>query len=86
MTEAHAITRARERYGLELSESDLRAVSLQIINKRDAMLIRRGHNGAQVWAVKVQGVWASVVFIPLTRKIATFLPVDAKATRKQERA
>lgn len=83
MTQPHAIDRARERYGLELTNEDLRAVALQIVNKRDAVLVRRGYDGAQVWAVKVQGVWASVVYIPLTRKIATFLPMVAKATRKR---
>lgn len=70
----HAIQRAKERYGLDLTQADLRVICSAIRENRDAMLIRRAQEGRQVWGVKVQGHWAVVVYIPLTNTIATFLP------------
>lgn len=76
MIERHATTRARERYGLELTLADLQAVADQIRDKRDAVFMRRGHNGSEVWGVKVQGIWTRAVLSPDTGKIITFLPAE----------
>lgn len=93
MTTPHAITRAKERYGLELAEADLAAIAKDI-RAGKGMLIGRQSDGSEVHALIVQGKLARVVVNRTRESVITFLPIDAhfpktrqgtKLSRKRKR-
>ncbi len=51
MTEPHAVTRAREHYGLELTAADLRIIALRCQAGRDVVLMAR-HRDRSVYLVR----------------------------------
>lgn len=70
--EAHAITRARERYGLDLTEQDLVEISAAL--SRDGILVARQRDGC-IWITKAKD---KVVRLAVSHggNIMTFLPAN----------
>ena len=58
----HAVRRARERYGLSLSDSDLSRIVSQIRHGRKAKKVRDCSLRRSVWAVEFGGVRIGVVY------------------------
>jgi len=76
----HAQRRAAERYGLELSEIELGRIC-GAIQRREDVIYETTRHGAEIWKVRVKGVWTFVVYLPRFRQIATFLTAE-QARRK----
>lgn len=70
----HAIERARERYGLELCDEDLRVIAARIGDGRSVHLGTSG-NGGERHALAYGGKTVVVVWLPAVEAIATFLPL-----------
>lgn len=71
----HSIKRARERYGLELDDYAYSKLCQQIGDRKDCLVIRRQrHDSKEVMGVRFDGRCYAVVYDPITRAVATFLP------------
>lgn len=72
----HAITRARERLGLDLTPSDLHAIREVILSSGPGVRYLRPGNGREIWAVRMRRFgrdsWAEVVFDRELNSIVTF--------------
>ncbi len=68
--EPHAVTRARERYGIEITERDLGEISRAL--GKDGILVARQPTGC-IWLTKVKGVVVRVA-VSHAGNIMTFLP------------
>lgn len=83
----HAIQRAMERYGVELTRTDIRTMEEAIKDSRS--IVVHSHNGGQVHMINHQGV----VFLGVPGNvghIVTFLPPEAlnaehNRTRRKEK-
>lgn len=71
--EPHAVTRARERFGLNLTADDLRQITAKI-RCGLSLLQARTSNGCERHAVRHLGTYLPVVFDPKTRRVVTVLP------------
>ncbi len=80
VTEPHASARARERYGLELKERDLREIAATA--RKDGLLQARQSNGCEVWITKVHGVVCRVV-LAKNGTVLTFLPARARLNKEK---
>ena len=72
-TEPHAITRARQRYGLELTQADLDRIRADIAAGR-SILTRRDHHRGEVHIVMVNGVGLLAVVDCDNSFVRTVLP------------
>ena len=80
MGEPHAITQARLRYGLELTEADLASVTALCRSGKASVLLKRQvrHLGPTEWRlVRYRGIAMVVVWNAITGAIITFLPPNA---------
>jgi hypothetical protein len=68
---AHLIRRARERFGLELTNEDLIAIKRQI-TAQSAVCLREGTT-SEVWLVHYQGVYMRAAYDPLRNQMTTFM-------------
>lgn len=84
MSEAHAIIRARERWGLELSENDLRRM-VRKIERGDATFVRNGELGVKIFSVPWGDLRLPVVFAPIVRAIFTVLPAQEATGPSKDR-
>jgi hypothetical protein len=66
----HAINRAKERLGIELTFKQYQALSARV---RTGTFLSR-HNEAEVWRIEVQGKVCDVLYDPKGEFIASFLP------------
>lgn len=73
MTEPHAITRARERYGLSLEMDDLRAM-VRLIRSGRRIYLRPSDDGCEIHAISYAGIWLPVVWSTASEWIVTILP------------
>ena len=73
MSEPHAITRARERHGVELTIRDLNEIT-GMIERGESL--RQGYlgRGAEQHIVMLRGFVLPVVFLPRDRAVITVLP------------
>lgn len=69
----HAILRARERYGIELTREDLAALAEQCRNKRTILV---DHGCRSIHLVEHAGTAMKAVFGPAQGRIFTFLARD----------
>lgn len=68
---AHLIRRARERFGLELTNDDLIAIKRQI-SARSAVCLREGAT-SEIWLVTYKGVHMRAAYDPLHNQMTTFM-------------
>lgn len=78
MAERHAILRARERYGLELTDGDLVRAGLEA--PKEGVLIARQENGGSIWMMKIKGIVCRIVLSKMGNVI-TFLPANARLAK-----
>lgn len=76
----HAIERAKERYGLDLDESALGRISIDI-RAGKSLLCHTAPDGAEHRIVQVGSIVARVIYRPDTCAILTFLPAKIKKAR-----
>lgn len=69
----HAIRRCKERYGIDIDESDLEKLT-HIIQNNQARLIGYMQDGRTVWKLKWKDCWLRVVIDKTFYDIITFLP------------
>lgn len=84
MHEPHAIARARERYGIELTISDLRQIVAKI--RTGLSVVTRRRECSEVHLVLHDGTALLVVYRPADRCIATILPPGRNRTRSHKGA
>ncbi len=84
---AHAILRARERYGLTLTPADIEAIAGLCATDGTLLVSRDGERQTEQHALKWQGVSVICVYRADRHAIVTFLPADALAldVRKKRR-
>jgi hypothetical protein len=70
---AHARKRARERLGLELSDTDLFDLAAQVADRRSIAIKPSGHHNRVVHLVRVGNRWHKAVYDPDISAIVTFL-------------
>ena len=68
----HALTRALERHGLDLTDMDLREIVTRI--QKGGEGVRRDPIHNDIWQVMIEGHWIPVVFKEETGHIHTVLP------------
>lgn len=80
---SHAIERAKERYGVQLSEADLVWARDQI-SSRSAFVffLRPKHGGLSEWAVWLEGTWVALVMSPSGTFVTATPPGDLRCVRK----
>lgn len=89
-TELHPITRARERFGMELSVTDLRIIS-RMIRSKESIITAKFSSGSERHLVKYKDVVLPVLYSPRLDIIITILPncrhndQSYKETLKQKR-
>ena len=81
MNEAHAITRARERYSVEMRIEDLVELNEQIVNGHALIVGTDYSTGGKVMIVKYGDVAMRCVACPVSGVIFTFLPPVGKLRR-----
>lgn len=72
--EPHAIQRARERYGINLTRDDLSTLKGRIA-AGEGVLVAKTDDGGKVWMIKTHGVVARVA-VSRMGSVTTFLPPD----------
>lgn len=79
---SHAIARARERYGLELTANDLRDIAARIERGRFEHVrpLVTQPDGRVGLLVMWSGRWVKLVWHPRAREVVTFLPLAAQWT------
>lgn len=76
MNRAHLIDRARERYGILLTDADLDGI---VAAANDGLLLSRNPEGGEIRIVTVRGIAMKIAWWPKPRRIATILPKEAHA-------
>ena len=76
MNRAHLIDRARERYGILLTDADLAEIMATIAT---APLISRNPEGGEIRLVMVRGTAMKACWTPELKRLTTFLPKGAHA-------
>lgn len=71
--EIHAIKRARDRYGLELTLGDLESIAGQI-RGNNGKFVGYGENDTTIWKMKWRKTWMRFVVSKDFYSIVTFLP------------
>lgn len=75
----HSMQRGAERYGLEISISDYKAISAaigfhELTNAQECVQLSQVSVGRQKWAVWYKGEWMALIFDPEQARIVTVLP------------
>ena len=84
MKAAHVIERARERYGMDITTEDVRAMEAQIVNGRSVRLEIKP-NQHETHLVQVGDVVLRAVWRPSIGMIVTVQPRDARCTKSFKR-
>lgn len=71
----HPIQRAKERYDLDLTFSDIVSI-VSCIQNNMGKLIARGSNGESMWKLKWRKKWMRVVMDKSLYKVLTILPLS----------
>ena len=69
----HAIKRAKERYGLNLSIEDIKRIELRIRNQSECFFLDRQSKTRSTWLVRTEGVIAVVIYNNNQKCLSTFL-------------
>lgn len=69
----HALERARERYGIELTSVEYLALCTRLA-AREGLLVADQGEGREVWCIPFNGRWLVAVFDQRPARIVTFLP------------
>lgn len=80
----HAITRAKDRYNLDLTLRDLIAVC-KMIQQNAGEFIRKQDDGSTVWYLDYTGVRTRVVISADFYSVITFLPLHDKGEKYMAR-
>lgn len=83
--EPHALTRLRERFGVEMTPADLRSLALRLADPttrsdtRRFRFVLREPWGAMLWLVRLTDTeyrvtWAPIVYDPERKRVITALP------------
>lgn len=82
--EPHAITRARERFGIELTKIDLREMR-QMTRDGRAVLVRDQADGiGRQWLLRIKGVAMIAVLARLSGAVLTVQGLDGKRTARED--
>lgn len=76
---SHAIERAAERYGLDVTIADLKRVA-EDIRSGEAVLVGRQNDGNEEWLAKIKGTVVRLVTNAARNFVITILPRNAKPT------
>lgn len=79
----HALDRAQERYGLELTQSDLRKMIKDL--PRDGFIQANYDDGSVVWVTRWEGKLIRLIVDARSKTILTFLPMTGPLSRKRLR-
>jgi hypothetical protein len=71
----HAINRAKERYDLDLSQSDIERIEIRIRQGHEVLLLDKRSQSRTIWALYVNNIMCVVVYNKDDKCLATFLPV-----------
>ncbi len=78
----HARERARERYGLQLTQADMTILQWRIQFGEHVVVLRdpdRPNSSRAIFGVRLGQEWAPVVYDRATKRIVTFLPPNRLA-------
>lgn len=78
----HALTRAKERYDIDLTQADLSEIRRDIRDGH-ALLLSNNADGCQVFAVYHQRVYMRLIYAPNTGAVITFLPANAPLPKRR---
>lgn len=82
--EPHAITRARERFGVELTTADLKEMKLMTKDGR-AVLVRGQPDGiGQQWLLRIKGVAMIAVVARASGGVLTVQSLEGKRTARDD--
>lgn len=84
---AHAIDRARERFGVELCLAEVRWLGRKIMRGESLLLHRQTRHGVvkELHIVRHGEIELPAVWCPETRAVVTFLPSDSTELRRWPR-
>ena len=71
----HAITRAKERYDLNLSPDEVERIEFRIRQNYECFFLEKSSNTRSIWLMRVEGVMCVVVYNNAQKCLSTFLPV-----------
>jgi len=71
----HAVERARERYGVDLTGKDLQRIAAMVVGG-EAMLQAKLDDGGTIWLLTYMDVLLRVVIAPDMDTVVTFLPMN----------
>jgi len=83
MNEPHAITRARERYNVDLSIDDLQGLEQSIIDGDAVRVDTDVKTGCYIYLVQHESTVMRCVVLPEYDRIVTFLPIDHQVKKQQ---
>jgi len=75
MSRLHAMKRARERYGLDLSMPMVERVEFRIRQNHECLFLEKSSNTRSLWLMRVEGVMCVVVYNNAQKCLSTFLPI-----------
>ena len=70
----HAIKRAKERYGMELSLTDVERIEFRIRQYYDVLFLEKSTNTRSIWLTRYDGVLMVAVYNTAQKCLSTFLP------------
>ena len=71
----HAIQRAEERYGLELSMQEIERIEFRIRQNHECLFLEKSSNTRSLWLMRVDNVMVVVVYNNAQKCLSTFLPI-----------
>lgn len=80
----HARKRAKERYNLDLSTSDIKMIISDIQN-HTAIFVNKQSCRVSVWKISIKGNTYPVVYDKMRHQIITFLPQEALIDAEKDR-
>ena len=70
----HTITRAKERFNIELTMSDIERIELRIRTQTDAFFLARESKTRSVWMIRVEGKIMVAIYNNKQKCLSTVLP------------
>ena len=70
----HAISRAKERYGMDLSPTDIERIEFRIRQDYEVFFLEKTTNTRSIWLTRYDGVLMVAVYNTSQKCLSTFLP------------
>jgi len=70
----HAIQRAKERYGIELSINDIERIEVRIRQDYNVFFLEKSTNTRSIWLTRYDGILMVAVYNTAQKCLSTFLP------------